>query len=169
LLERTRRLRLCSICCIIDGAPLSVTFGMSTPLAPYTKDELIRLVVDALPTRGAQCPKCGVLIPQFADLSDHDRGRILHMIFEGRNMMAMHELRAITMCPLAWAKIWVLHSGRPDAMGTTAPCPYCGKPLKTALAKQCPHCNMDWHDPARPRRLGSAEPGAAQNAAPPHR
>lgn len=70
-------------------------------------------------------------------------------------MMAISELRALTGCPLSWAKIWVSHAGRADAIGTTAACPYCGKPLKTALAKQCPRCNMDWHDPKRPKRLGA--------------
>jgi HEAT repeat protein len=29
----------------------------------------------------------------------------------------------------------------------TAPCPYCGQPLRTSIAKQCRHCLMDWHDP----------------------
>ena len=28
-----------------------------------------------------------------------------------------------------------------------APCPYCGKRLRTHLAKQCRHCAMDWHNP----------------------
>jgi hypothetical protein len=139
---------------------------MSARPGAYTKDELIRLDVDALPTRGPRCPKCGVVIPQFTDFTDKDEARIRHMICEGRTMMAMHEIRSITLCPVSWAKIWVLHSGRPDAVGTTAPCPYCGKPLKTALAKQCPHCNMDWHDPEHPKRLGSAEPCAAPSGGP---
>jgi hypothetical protein len=142
---------------------------MSSEVVPYTKDELIRLSADALPTRGERCPKCGIIIPHFADLTDQDRVRIRHMILEGRTIMAMHELRSLTLCPVAWAKIWVQHSGRPNSMGTTAPCPYCGKPLKTALAKQCPHCSMDWHDPKRPKRLGCAEPGTPTNATPPHR
>ena len=25
-------------------------------------------------------------------------------------------------------------------------CPFCKKPLRTKLAKQCPHCFEDWHD-----------------------
>ena len=137
---------------------------MSEHPQAYTKDELIRLVVDALPTRGPHCPKCGAVIPQFADLTDKDEARIPQMICEGRKMMAIHEIRSITLCPVSWAKIWVLHSGRPDAVGTTTPCPYCAKPLKTALAKQCPHCNMDWHDAEHPKRLGTAEPFARPNA-----
>jgi hypothetical protein len=28
------------------------------------------------------------------------------------------------------------------------PCPYCGELLRTAFAKQCRSCGMDWHDPA---------------------
>lgn len=112
----------------------------------------------ALPTRGPVCPKCGAHIPQFIDLSEKDEARLRELIRNDRKVMATQELRAITRCPLSWAKLWVVHSGRPDAYGTTAPCPYCGKPLKTALAKQCPHCNMDWHDPKNPKRLGEPRP-----------
>lgn len=129
---------------------------MSAKPAAYTFDEMMRLSVDALPNRGEVCPKCGACIPQFADLTEKDEARLRQLILEHRKMMATHELRAITHCPLSFAKIWVLHSGRVDAVGTTAPCPYCGKPLKTALAKQCPHCNMDWHNPDKPKRLGAA-------------
>lgn len=27
------------------------------------------------------------------------------------------------------------------------PCPYCGQPLRTAIARQCRLCKMNWHDP----------------------
>jgi hypothetical protein len=37
----------------------------------------------------------------------------------------------------------------------TVPCPYCGMPLRTALAKQCRHCRRDWHDPNHIRWLGN--------------
>jgi hypothetical protein len=39
------------------------------------------------------------------------------------------------------------------------PCPYCGKPLKTDLAKQCLACGMDWHAPENVVRLGSPKLG----------
>jgi hypothetical protein len=129
--------------------------AMSPHPGAYTKDELMSLPIDALPARGERCPKCRAIIPQFADLTEKDEGRLRSLIRDGRKMVAMQELRSLTSCPISWAKIWVLHSGRADAAGTTAPCPYCGKPLKTALAKQCPHCNMDWHNPLIPKRLGA--------------
>lgn len=37
----------------------------------------------------------------------------------------------------------------------SAPCPYCEEPLRTAKAKQCPHCLMDWHDSSNPKRISA--------------
>jgi hypothetical protein len=119
---------------------------------PYTRDELQR-GFDGLPTRGPVCPKCRVHIPQFRDLVEQDEKRVRKLISDGRPDAAMYELSTFTGCPISWAKIWVLHSGRADAVSITAPCPYCGKPLMTARARQCQHCLMDWHDADNPRKL----------------
>ncbi len=83
---------------------------MSTQPPPYTKDELLHLAGDALPTRGELCPKCRAVIPQFTDLTDQETGRIRYLILEGRTLMAMHELRSSSLCPMAWARLWVEHA-----------------------------------------------------------
>jgi hypothetical protein len=124
----------------------------------YTKQELESLA-DASPARGPLCPKCKNRIPQFAELSPSDAFRIKSLISQGQESLAMAELKAATGCSERLSKIWVLHSGRPDAVGTTAPCPYCGEGLVTALAKQCRHCSMDWHDAAKPYNLKTKQNG----------
>jgi len=42
----------------------------------------------------------------------------------------------------------------PQPEPEAAPCPYCGGPLRTPLAKQCRHCLRDWHDPNHLKYLG---------------
>ena len=116
---------------------------------PYSRKE-IENFKDLFPDRGLFCPKCKTFIPQFADLNDEDKHRIKELILNGRNIMAIKELESITGCTTRWAKIWVNHSGKPTPEFPGPPCPYCGKPLKTSLAKMCFHCKMDWHDTDNP-------------------
>jgi len=123
---------------------------------PYTRKEL-EARPDTFPERGPVCPRCKTRIPQFADLSSLDEFRIKKLISQNQRILATVELEAATGCSKRFAKIWVLHSGRPDSVGTTAPCPYCGGQLVTALAKQCRHCFMDWHDPDNPYNLKNPE------------
>jgi hypothetical protein len=123
---------------------------------PYTRKEL-QALPDGFPERGPICPRCRTRIPQFAELSSSDEFRIKSLISNGQKLLAMAELEAATGCPKRFAKIWVLHSGRPDSVGTSAPCPYCGGALVTALARQCKHCFMDWHDPENPYNLKTKE------------
>lgn len=49
---------------------------------------------------------------------------------------------------------WTLCEGVSPAEGIreSASCPYCGEELRTPQAKQCRHCQMDWHDPENVHR-----------------
>ncbi len=112
---------------------------------PYSREEVLA-AGEGFPERGLLCHKCKTKIPQFRDLTEQDKTRILKLIREDRNIMAIEELKIATGCSLRWAKIWVLHSGKPEQLeNQTLPCPYCGKPLRTSLAKQCRYCLKDWH------------------------
>ncbi len=53
-----------------------------------------------------------------------------------------------------WVIDLLLHADNADVSQTpierpnvVSPCPYCGKPLRTDLAKQCLECGADWHNP----------------------
>lgn len=111
---------------------------------PYTRSEVVGLG-DVDPPRGPLCHHCGLRIPQFLDLTDTARARVLDLICSNQRIMAMRELQAQTGCSLRWAKLWVVHSGRPLSRRPGPPCPFCGAPLKTSRARLCLHCGRDWH------------------------
>jgi hypothetical protein len=114
---------------------------------PYTRAEAEAAGSD-WPARGLLCPHCNMRIPQFAELPEVDEHRVCQLIRESRHIMAITELRAATGCPVQWAQLWVEHRGRPQPdRSKPTPCPYCGQPLRSSLAKQCRHCRRDWHDP----------------------
>ena len=80
--------------------------------AAYKSDEL-RAVGDGFPDRGPVCAKCRTRIPQFADLSPPDEARVRGLIRSGSSAEAVKALAVATGCPVRWAKIWVIHEGRP--------------------------------------------------------
>jgi hypothetical protein len=111
----------------------------------YSRSEVVAAGSE-LPTRGLLCDECGEYIPVFEDFSEEDQRRVIHCFQHDRAFMAMLELRRATGCSLEWAKLWVYHRGKPNPAKETKPCPYCGEPLRTSLAKQCRFCWRDWHD-----------------------
>jgi hypothetical protein len=115
----------------------------------FSRSEVLALG-NAFPTRGQLCHHCGLRIPEFAELNDAGRSRVLYLIRNNRRIMAIRELQSITGCSLLWAKLWVHHAGRPEALHPGPPCPFCGEPLRTSRAQLCVHCGRDWRDdPAR--------------------
>ena len=113
--------------------------------APFTRAEVLALG-DQPPRRGPICPRCGIHVPQFTDLTDHDHGVLMEFLRAGDGIAALQYLRSATGCSLLWAKAWVHHGGQAEHPLHTAPCPYCGQSLRTASARQCRHCGRDWHE-----------------------
>jgi hypothetical protein len=113
---------------------------------PYSRKELLAAQDGRWPDRGQKCDSCGVMVPQFAEFADSDRARILGIVAAGQHSLAQAELEACTRAPPRFAKIWVLHSGRPSPRFPGPPCPHCGQPLASSRAKQCLHCHADWHE-----------------------
>ena len=110
----------------------------------YSREEVIA-ARSTLPTRGLLCHECDQYIPVFEDLSEEDEQRVRQCLQQNR-FMAMKELRDATGCSLEWAKLWAHHEGKPTPPKEIKPCPSCGRPLRTPLAKQCRSCRADWHD-----------------------
>src|SRR5262245_33819108 len=112
--------------------------------APYTRSELDRISDDEFPKRGNFCNKCQTHIPLFAEQSADEERRIRKLESKVQQMV---ELRKITGCTIRWAKIWALHPDgpQPHRRESGPPCPQCGEPLRTPMAKQCVNCGADWH------------------------
>jgi hypothetical protein len=120
---------------------------------PYSRAEIEGS--QSLPTRGERCMHCGAIIPDFVELTPEQARTIRDLISQGP-IKAIKALREQTGCSLSWAKLWVEHRGNAqDEFFNTGPCPYCGRPLRSAEAKQCRHCHRDWHDPKNVKTLGA--------------
>ena len=105
--------------------------------------------------RDRHCSRCGHQLPEFPDLTHAQRLELRRMIDTSGSIVAIKRLREISGCDLREAKLWVHHRGiAGQGHEPLVPCPHCGKPLRSAQAKQCRFCKLDWHDPHRVHRLG---------------
>ena len=90
-----------------------------------------------------------------AKIDQEIEAEIIGLIGQGLTIAAIKRLREATGWNLAAASKWVVqHSPEMQQRQRTAPCPYCGQPLRTVLARQCLECGMDWHDPKNVVRRG---------------
>jgi len=111
----------------------------------YSREEVCSFG-DGFPDRGILCTKCNTKIPQFEEMTPELETRVKTLIRNKKNLMAMAELESRLGCSKRWAKIWVIHAGKPTPEFPGPPCPYCGKSLKTSLSKFCMHCLKNWRE-----------------------
>ena len=63
-------------------------------VTPYSREELLAAKDVRWPDRGHRCDSCGVMVPQFADLTDSDRARIIGLVAARQHTLAQAELEA---------------------------------------------------------------------------
>jgi hypothetical protein len=77
------------------------------------------------------------------------------LIGEGHTIAAIKRLREATGVNLGMATQIVAQRIDFKAQKERQPCPYCGKLLRSMIAKRCLECGLDWHDPNNVVRQGS--------------
>jgi len=86
---------------------------------------------------------------------DEVAGEVEGLVLAGNLGAAISRLRAGSTYTLAECGEMILARWSERARQPEMPCPYCGQPLKSALAKQCFQCGLDWHDDDNVVRRGS--------------
>jgi hypothetical protein len=107
------------------------------------------------------CPRCKNFIPRFSAINEVEETRIRAL----GPVNAMKELRRLTGCEMATAKIWYVHPEGPHAEKIHPPCPYCEAPLISDASLQCLKCGWDWHDFNHPVRHATKPPDEATRIA----
>ncbi len=88
-------------------------------------------------------------VRKWSDMALTDREEVCKLLSLGQNVSAIRFYRQASGLNLAEAKeaIETLLAYDPPKplVAKIKPCPYCGEPLRTALAQQCFACGQDWH------------------------
>jgi hypothetical protein len=140
----------------IDQCPICGLGGMKRheDTGGYFNHELDG-VTQGWPQMGRPCGHCNLRIPLFLELDVETASRARELARKHNLADAMKTVHQATGCGLKWAQLWAEHPDGPvrePVPWPGPPCPHCGKPLRSKLAKQCFECGMDWHDPARIRK-----------------
>jgi hypothetical protein len=89
-------------------------------------------------------------IPKWRDLTAADRNEVSRLLSQGQSVSAIRYYRQASGLGLEAAKqaIELLLEYDPPVpiVPETKPCPFCGLPLRNALARQCFECGADWHE-----------------------
>jgi hypothetical protein len=94
----------------------------------------------------SHCDRCGLEVPEF-EFSEAFQSRLKDLIQNNERAQITMDLRRESGCDFGVAKLWVYHKTYENAQAAPEKvgCPYCGKPLRTARAKQCRFCRRNWH------------------------
>ena len=78
----------------------------------------------------------------------HEETAVMNLKFPGgREVELEYETGRASMAPIHYLRFWELKYPVLDKLRFDPRpfCPHCGKPLRTAEARQCVHCGADWH------------------------
>lgn len=121
--------------------------GETAPDFPAFKNQVIETMISAL----GELDASGF----FGSGTTREQVTLFVSISDSEETTAVEDASAQCLNPASVAERFAqrFRSADPSNEGAS-PCPYCGRPLRTTLSKQCRFCRRDWHDPLNVRLIG---------------